>query len=63
MSQSEPTSKVAEGAFGLSAEFLNILVCPLDHEKLETVPTGLRCTKCQRIYPVENGIPNFVIEE
>jgi uncharacterized protein YbaR (Trm112 family) len=48
---------------GLSNDFLKILVCPVDHGKLEVVSGGLRCSVCSRVYPVENGIPSFVVDE
>ena len=49
-------------SIGLSESFLEILVCPIDHSHLNVIPGGLQCEKCSRIYPVENGIPNFVID-
>ena len=26
-------------------------------------PTGLKCKQCERLYKIENGIPNLLIEE
>lgn len=46
----------------ISADLLAILVCPVDHAALETIRGGLSCTVCGRVYPVENGIPNFVVD-
>jgi uncharacterized protein YbaR (Trm112 family) len=47
----------------LSQELLEILVCPLDHAKVELKGETLVCTKCGREYPIEDGIPNMLVEE
>jgi uncharacterized protein YbaR (Trm112 family) len=59
----EATSKADAKRHGLSESFLAILVCPLEHGRLEVVAEGLRCQTCGRVFTVENGIPNFVIDE
>ncbi len=46
----------------VSAELLEILVCPVDHAKLEVVGDALRCTSCGRLYPVQDGIPNMLVD-
>jgi uncharacterized protein YbaR (Trm112 family) len=55
-------SKAIPERHGLSDSFLEILVCPIDHSRLEVVESGLRCSACGRVFTVENGIPNFVID-
>jgi uncharacterized protein len=47
-------------ALGISEELIRILVCPVDHAALEVAGNGLRCTECQRVYPVSDGIPSMV---
>jgi uncharacterized protein YbaR (Trm112 family) len=49
----------------LSAELLEILVCPACKSKLELKPdeSGLRCVSCHRLYPVRDGIPVMLIDE
>jgi uncharacterized protein YbaR (Trm112 family) len=57
-----PSSPDAE-RHGLTESFLAILICPVDRGQLEVVAIGLRCQSCGRVYTVENGIPNFVVDE
>jgi uncharacterized protein YbaR (Trm112 family) len=52
----ETTRPISEG-------LLEILVCPLDKEKVELVGNSLMCTVCGREYPIENGIPNMLTED
>ena len=49
----------------MSAELLEILVCPACKSKLELKPdeSGLRCVSCHRLYPVRDGIPVMLPEE
>lgn len=47
----------------ISPELLAILVCPLDHAKVELSGESLVCTLCGRTYPIEDGIPNMLVEE
>lgn len=49
----------------LSPELLKILVCPDDHAPVRLVhgDSGLQCDKCQRVYPIRDGIPVMLIEE
>lgn len=47
---------------GISPELLTMLVCPIDKGKLEVKDRALACTTCQRVYPVEDGIPNMVVD-
>lgn len=50
-------------SLGITSELLDILVCPVDHGKLEVAADALRCTVCERVYTVEDGIPNMVVED
>jgi uncharacterized protein YbaR (Trm112 family) len=52
----ETTTPISEG-------LLEILVCPIDKEKVELVGNSLVCTACGREYPIENGIPNMLTED
>lgn len=61
--QSRSTNPKSEATTEVSASLLSLLVCPIDHGKLEVKSAGLTCVDCQRTYPVVNGIPNFVIDE
>jgi uncharacterized protein YbaR (Trm112 family) len=47
----------------ISQELLDLLVCPVDHGKLELEGTQLHCTVCDRNYPIENGIPNMLVTD
>lgn len=44
----------------ISQQLLDLLVCPVDHGALELEASQLRCTVCNRAYPIENGIPNML---
>ena len=52
-----------EKSSAVSPELLAILVCPLDHAKVELKGETLVCTQCGREYPIEDGIPNMLVEE
>ena len=46
-------------------ELLDILACPAcdDRPKVELREDGLQCTKCGRIYPIENGVPIMLTDK
>ncbi len=49
-------------------ELLSLLVCPRCRSKVERLPAegtveGLRCPKCETVYPVRDGIPVKLVEE
>lgn len=46
----------------IDATLLEILVCPIDHGALRIEASNLVCTVCGRSYPVEDGIPNMLID-
>jgi uncharacterized protein YbaR (Trm112 family) len=48
---------------GISLDLLNLLVCPVDKAELELDGTTLVCTSCGRRYPIEDGIPNMLVED
>jgi len=49
----------------ISPELLRILVCPEDHAPVRLVPggQGLKCERCQRVYPIKDDIPVMLVEE
>lgn len=47
----------------VSPDLLAILVCPLDKGRLRSERDVLVCTVCGRRYPVEDGIPNMLVED
>jgi uncharacterized protein YbaR (Trm112 family) len=62
MVESDPRT-VAAAEAGISLDLLNLLVCPVDKAELQLLGTTLVCTSCGRRYPIEDGIPNMLIEE
>jgi uncharacterized protein YbaR (Trm112 family) len=46
----------------VNPEVLALLVCPVDKGKLDLKGNELLCTECGRKYPIENGIPNMLVE-
>ena len=48
----------------ISKELLDILACPLCKEevKLTADGNGLKCVKCNRVYPIRDDIPIMLIE-
>lgn len=46
----------------ISEELARVLACPEDHSPLvqDDSNTTLRCVHCKKVYPIENGIPNFL---
>ncbi|MGI8987955.1 MAG: Trm112 family protein [Bryobacteraceae bacterium] len=49
----------------ISAELLEILICPSCRAKVELKPdnSGLRCVQCHRLYPIRDEIPVMLIDE
>lgn len=49
----------------ISKDLLDILVCPLDKADLELKAdgSGLKCTKCHRVYPIRDDIPVMLVDE
>ncbi len=42
---------------GFSSDVLAMLACPVCHGSLTAENNQIRCTECQRRYPIEDGIP------
>lgn len=54
--------------FAIDAGLLDILCCPSDRGELIRNDAGggspvLECVKCNRVYPIRNGIPRFVADD
>lgn len=49
----------------ISAELLEILVCPACRAKVELKVdrSGLKCVQCHRVYPIRDEIPVMLIDE
>ena len=49
----------------ISAELLEILICPACRAKVELKPdrSGLKCVSCRRVYPIRDDIPVMLIDE
>ncbi|MCD6450855.1 MAG: Trm112 family protein [Acidobacteria bacterium] len=49
----------------IDKELLDILVCPLCKVKVKLTKDkkGLKCTKCNRVYPIKDDIPVMLIDE
>lgn len=54
-----------ESNMAVSQELLEILVCPLDKAPVHLVhdDTGLKCEKCNRVYPIRDDIPVMLVDE
>ncbi|MDQ2806435.1 MAG: Trm112 family protein [Chloroflexota bacterium] len=44
-------------------DLLEILVCPVDHGKVNLTGEELVCETCGRAYPVRDGIPVMLVDE
>jgi uncharacterized protein YbaR (Trm112 family) len=61
--ESAVTEPAPASAFpAIDEDLLRILVCPIDHASLRMDGADLVCTRCGRRYPVEDGIPNMLVE-
>ena len=49
----------------VSQELLDILVCPACKSpvQLTTDGQGLKCAQCRRVYPIQDDIPDMIIED
>lgn len=59
---SEPTF-TNDGVMIISDELRELLVCPIDKAALDLVDSTLVCTRCARIYPIKNGIPDMLVDD
>ena len=46
----------------IDPELLAILVCPVDKQPVRLEGQSLVCTSCGRVYPIEDGIPNMLVD-
>jgi uncharacterized protein YbaR (Trm112 family) len=46
----------------LSEVLVDVLVCPKDHADLRLEGNELVCVRCGTRYPIEDGIPNMLID-
>jgi len=49
----------------VSKELLDILVCPVCKAPVKLTPDsqGLKCGKCNRVYPIRDDIPVMLVDE
>ena len=49
----------------ISKQLLELLACPVCHEKLLAVPDrrGLLCERCRLVFPVRDGIPIMLMDQ
>jgi uncharacterized protein len=47
----------------ISPDLLAILVCPVDKQEIRLEGSELVCTICGRRYPIEDGIPNMLVDD
>src|SRR3989344_6636995 len=52
----------------MNNKIVNRLACPYDHANLDLTTksdegNGYKCTKCKRLYPIIDEIPNFLPDE
>ena len=45
----------------ISERLLELLVCPVDKASLRLQESTLVCTACHRVYPIEQGIPQMLV--
>ena len=57
--------KIESYSMAISAELLEILVCPACRAKVEMKAdrSGLKCVACHRVYPIRDEIPVMLIDE
>ncbi|MCU0286912.1 MAG: Trm112 family protein [Acidobacteria bacterium] len=51
----------------ISQDLLDILACPICKQGIELIKYkeeyGLKCAKCNKVYPIREGIPVMLVEE
>lgn len=47
----------------ISAELLEILVCPIDKQPVRVEEDHLVCSQCGRVFTIVDGIPNMLVED
>ena len=61
MTAKQPSSDSTRGV--IAADLLALLVCPVDKQPVRLEGETLVCTACGRVYPIEDGIPNMLVED
>ncbi len=62
MSQSKRDAVHGSGQTVINERLLELLVCPVDKSPLRLQDSTLVCTECQRVYPIEQGIPYMLVD-
>jgi len=47
----------------IDPELRALLVCPVEQAALGLEEASLVCTVCGRVYPIEDGIPNMLVDD
>ena len=47
----------------IDPELLEILVCPVDKQPVRLEGQWLVCTACGRVYQIDDGIPNMLVDD
>ncbi len=47
----------------LSPDLVALLACPKCKGALQERPDGFACAACQLLFPIEEGIPNFLLSD
>ncbi|MFC1709408.1 Trm112 family protein [Candidatus Omnitrophota bacterium] len=47
----------------IDEELLKILACPACKEDVKLIDNKIVCTKCNKKYPIKDGIPVMLIDE
>jgi len=58
----QPFRQDASGEI-ISPRLLELLVCPVDKQPVRVDEVSLVCTVCGRVYPIEDGIPNMLVDD
>jgi uncharacterized protein YbaR (Trm112 family) len=45
---------------GYDETWLDVLACPVCHGQLKEVAVSLRCTSCERTFPIRDGVPYLI---
>ena len=58
-------TRIPERMMAVDKELLEILACPHCKTKVELVKNGtaLKCSQCNRVYPIKDDIPVMLLDE
>jgi uncharacterized protein YbaR (Trm112 family) len=62
VSQSKQDEVHGSGQTVIDERLHELLVCPVDKLALRLQDSTLVCTECQRVYPIEQGIPYMLVD-